>query len=46
MSYDECIRTVPAKKKKKWVTLFYVNPVWQFMKTVKKPNKAVLKVDK
>lgn len=30
----------------KWVTLFYVNPVWQFMKTVKKPNKAVFKVDK
>lgn len=38
MSYDECIRTVPAKKKKKGHTVL--------KKPVKKPNKAVFKVDK
>lgn len=37
MSHDECIRTVPAKKKKGHTVL---------KKPVKKPNKAVFKVDK
>lgn len=36
MSYDECIRTVPAKK----------NGSHCFKKASKKPNKAVFKVDK